>query len=184
MFVLITLFILPIQVAAFDYEENDIIIDYLPGDLDGNEKVTAADARLCIRAAAKLETLSAEQLKAADFDGTGKITTANARKILRASAKIEEIDVVVNIEPGQRIVAGPYINLPGGFLWSFNTTSAKTTITRISENNLAPGVVGNLDQFFTIVTDEDETFIVTLFKKCSWTGEIDCNFNLIINING
>jgi hypothetical protein len=62
---------------------------FLPGDVNGNGKLDADDARMAQRAAAKLETLTEEQLKAADMNGDGKITAADPREILRKSAKLE-----------------------------------------------------------------------------------------------
>ena len=57
------------------------------GDVDGNGRVTAADARLALRAAARLEELTAAQLRAADYDRSDKLTSADARYILRVAAK-------------------------------------------------------------------------------------------------
>lgn len=62
------------------------------GDLDGNGKLTAADARLALRASAKIEKLSEEQFAAADLDGNGKVTSAEARTILRAAAGLANIN--------------------------------------------------------------------------------------------
>ena len=61
----------------------------LMGDLDADGAVTAADARLALRAAVGLEILSEEQKKAADMDGDGEVTAADARKILRAAVGLE-----------------------------------------------------------------------------------------------
>lgn len=70
---------------------------YTAGDVDGNGKVTAADARLTLRASAYLETLTNEQAVAADVDGNGKVNAADARKILRAASKIEDITEATNV---------------------------------------------------------------------------------------
>lgn len=56
--VMITLLTLPLTASAYDHGENDYIIDLLPGDIDNDKKITSADARLCLRASAKLETLT------------------------------------------------------------------------------------------------------------------------------
>ena len=63
----------------------------VPGDADGDGKVTASDARIALRVAAKLDTLEGVFLKAADADGNGKINSSDARKALRVAAKLEEI---------------------------------------------------------------------------------------------
>lgn len=59
------------------------------GDVNGDGTVNAADARLALRASAKLEELSDMQKKAADVDSKDGITAADARKILRAAAKLD-----------------------------------------------------------------------------------------------
>lgn len=68
------------------------------GDVDGNEKVTAADARLVLRCSAKLEELNEEQLKSADVDFSGKVTSADARTILRVASKIEQFTKIDDSE--------------------------------------------------------------------------------------
>lgn len=56
------------------------------GDVNSDGRVTSADARLILRASAKLETLANAYFVAADVDGNGKITASDARKTLRVSA--------------------------------------------------------------------------------------------------
>ncbi len=63
--------------------------EYMPGDVDGNGQVLANDARLALRASAKLETLDEKQKKAADVDGSGEVLANDARQILRFSAKLQ-----------------------------------------------------------------------------------------------
>ena len=63
------------------------------GDIDGDGVIKAADARLALRAAVKLETLTDEQLKLADVDCSGDIKAADARSILRAAVKLEELSL-------------------------------------------------------------------------------------------
>ena len=66
-----------------------------PGDVDGDGKLTSADARLALRASVGLtdkgdvEKDSAGYL-ACDVDGDGKVTSADARLILRASVGLED----------------------------------------------------------------------------------------------
>jgi hypothetical protein len=59
------------------------------GDVNSDGKVTAADARLVLRASAGIDKLTEAQQKNADADSNGKITAADARIILRISAKLE-----------------------------------------------------------------------------------------------
>lgn len=57
------------------------------GDVDGNGSVTAADARLALRASVGLESYAVGSAKytAADYNSDGKITAEDARAILRIS---------------------------------------------------------------------------------------------------
>lgn len=63
----------------------------LLGDIDLDNSVTAADARLALRYAVKLESLSNLQKLAANVDKDLAITAADARLILRAAVKLEKI---------------------------------------------------------------------------------------------
>ncbi len=66
---------------------------WIPGDADGDGKVSSADARLTLRASVKLENIKAGSaaFKAADADKDGKLSSADARLILRASVKLEKL---------------------------------------------------------------------------------------------
>ena len=75
--------------ATFDYtvaKRNETRI----GDINGDGKVNAADARLALRGAAKVEILENSAFYAADVDADGKITAKDARKILRVAAGLEK----------------------------------------------------------------------------------------------
>ena len=73
--------------GQFDF--NRSYISFADGDVNGDGKVTAADARTILRAASKLENLSEEQKKTADVNNDGKITAADAREVLRKSSGLE-----------------------------------------------------------------------------------------------
>lgn len=85
--------------AGYDYYEvqkkvNELLkvsraIDVILGDIDGDGKITAADARLAMRAAVKLENLTPAQTEAGDVDKDGKITAADARAIIRKAVGLE-----------------------------------------------------------------------------------------------
>ena len=61
----------------------------LKGDVNGDGKLTAMDARLVLRIAARLDTPDEIQTIAADFDSSGKITASDARLVLRKAAKLD-----------------------------------------------------------------------------------------------
>ena len=58
----------------------------IPGDVNGDGKITAVDARWALQGAAKKRELSERQIKAADMNGDGKITAVDARQILKKAA--------------------------------------------------------------------------------------------------
>lgn len=178
--VLITILILPVSVSAYEYAENDAIIDFIPGDINGDRKVNATDARICLRAVSGLEALTDEQIKAVDFNGTGVISSANARSILRASSKLETITYTVKIEAGQRIVLSK-LDRVGAYDWVNQTASTETQIDRSSEIEFS-GDRGDFRQYFTIVTNEKNPFTVEFEQACPWTGEIKESFDLNIVI--
>ena len=64
---------------------------YYCGDVDMDGIISSADARLALRAAVKLETLSETASYLADADGDSAVTSADARLILRASVKLESL---------------------------------------------------------------------------------------------
>ncbi len=80
------------QIAP-DGTETDVpsVPDILAGDVDGNGKVTAGDARKALRISAHLAEPTERELLAADLDSNGKVTAGEARKILRVSARLDTL---------------------------------------------------------------------------------------------
>lgn len=70
------------------------------GDINSDDKISASDARIILRIAAKLEKVTDEEKKNADINADGNVTSADARIVLRISAKLESIDdYIVEVEP-------------------------------------------------------------------------------------
>ena len=70
----------------------DKVTIVVPGDVNGDGEVKAADARRALRAAVKIDTLNSYEKAAADLDNTSKkqqINSADARYILRAAVGLE-----------------------------------------------------------------------------------------------
>ena len=61
----------------------------LVGDSNGDGKLTAADARIALRAAVRLEPITDALLETSDINRDGAITASDARSILRAAVKLE-----------------------------------------------------------------------------------------------
>lgn len=62
----------------------------LLGDVDFSGKFEAADARLALRAAVKLDELDEKAFFVADVTGNGNLEAADARLILRAAVRLED----------------------------------------------------------------------------------------------
>ena len=65
---------------------------YMKGDVNNDGKITVDDARAALRAAVKLDVLSAAAYAAADVDGKKGVTVDDARLILRVSVKLDTFD--------------------------------------------------------------------------------------------
>lgn len=63
---------------------------YVLGDINGDDKVEVADARLALRAAVALEVLDEVQQKAGDVDKNDKVEVSDARLILRYAVGLEK----------------------------------------------------------------------------------------------
>lgn len=68
-------------------------VDFVPGDVNGDGEVNAADARLALRRAVGLETYEegSRAFLACDVDYNGEVNAADARLILRAAVGLEEL---------------------------------------------------------------------------------------------
>ncbi len=66
--------------------------DCLIGDVDGDGKIKAGDARKALRFSARLDTPTGMQSVLADVDGDGKVKASDARRILRYAARIQRED--------------------------------------------------------------------------------------------
>lgn len=64
---------------------------YRLGDFDLDGEITAADARMVLRAAVGLETLTDFQKLISDYDGNGDISAADARMVLRTCVGLETV---------------------------------------------------------------------------------------------
>ena len=79
--------------SEFVYTDGDGNRQSLPiavrGDIDGDGRIKASDARFTLRAAAKLDVLDPVKYYAADVDHSGKVNSGDARTILRVAAKLQ-----------------------------------------------------------------------------------------------
>lgn len=99
------------------------------GDVNGDGKVTAGDARLVLLTSANLHT--GIDLVHADIDNDGKITSIDARYILRASALLENLNC---IRLGHNIKNGTCINCG----YTEETTTVVETTTQEETTTTTP----------------------------------------------
>ena len=107
---------------------------FVLGDADGSGKITAMDARVVLRAAAKIEPLAEEYLAAADVNFDGKVTAMDARIILRAAAKVEELPEIPTDETTTAETTTAETT-------TAETTTAETTTAETTTAEPEPGVV-------------------------------------------
>lgn len=69
---------------------------FLLGDIDCNDEIDSADARLILRASVKLESFSDDIMQSADIDGNGKVDSADARIVLRIAVGLENVNDYYN----------------------------------------------------------------------------------------
>ena len=74
----------PISTNASSINTSSRII----GDLDGDFRITSADALLILRASVNLENLDKVGFKLADVDDDGTVTSADALDVLRYSVSL------------------------------------------------------------------------------------------------
>lgn len=74
-----------------DGTKKEIVV---PGDADGDGKISASDARLALRASVGLESYKEDSCyyKAANVESNDKMSASDARLILRASVGLEKLD--------------------------------------------------------------------------------------------
>lgn len=139
------------------------------GDLDGDGQKTVADARLCLRASANLETLSEVQKNAADVFGTGSITSAAARKILRIAVGLESAETqTVEMTTEWGVIIGSLKNAgSGAYNWSCTTDDGLTvTQTWRSDKVVNPG--DPVEQYFIFSAKEPGTYTAHFELRRSW----------------
>ncbi len=79
----------PTELSTTDEFDGELV--GITGDVNDDGRVNTKDARLILRYAARLSSLTELQKIAADADGNGKVTASDARRILRVSAKLETL---------------------------------------------------------------------------------------------
>ncbi len=96
------------------------------GDVDGDEAVTAADARIVLRVSVGLDYLPMQSLYFADADGSGDVTAADARLVLRYSVQLEAESSLSHFFKPSYIAPEPIADGNKFFMDSITVTEGQT----------------------------------------------------------
>ncbi len=142
------------------------------GDVDGDGKITASDARLCLRASVALEVLTEAQNVAADVNNSFDITSADARNILRTSVGLEsENNMTIKTTSDWGFVFGPLKNAGSGrYFWQCEVESDGLIFTQENVDNTDGKDGASEDIFFVFTPDKTGEYTV-IFKLANSTQE-------------
>lgn len=130
---------------------------YRLGDVNGDGKITLADARLCLRVAARLENiLSLTHADAADIDFNGTVSPSDARAILRIAARLDSTPVTLaETSPEWGCIIGPFsTKTASGFTWKCSTKSdTLSKHIKIQEFSVKSDDGLTEKQYFILTTD-------------------------------
>lgn len=130
------------------------------GDVDGNGKIEASDARLVLRFSVSLGTLTSQQQMVADVDTNAGITAADARLILRASVNLETLTLKQKTFNGH-IVNSDCIGIETGIVCSDPDCCGETLVPSFNDLVNVLKAQGSLNRQYSFsksveVTEEPE----------------------------
>lgn len=123
--VLCLVLLLAIPVSA----EPDVAAPFT-GDVNGDGKITATDARLTLRMATKLDKYTEADVLVADANGDGKISATDARLVLRVGARLSKLSV--GFDKDGKLNA---VNVLEGGKYSIIATTEEGSVTIIKNGN-------------------------------------------------
>lgn len=119
----------------------------LKGDVDMNGRITAADARTVLRAAARLDEITDTQKIIADVTGDSKVTASDARIILRRAANIEKDLGTVEIEDATEDTGTTETTKPDVTETTLPDVTETTTVVPAERTELSSGISLNYRTF-------------------------------------
>ncbi len=142
------------------------------GDVDGDSRIKASDARLCLRASAQLEELSFAQQNAADVNSDDVVNSMDARLILRASAEIERLPDMTPDGYGKSFFTiGPLVSFSStAYYWQaqYDEDVFEVREYRIVAQTLETGAIGNDCLHYFRVKVKNEELLKTGDKKITF----------------
>lgn len=187
---------LPDVVIRNSEDKDTVVVSVDPeawGDLDGDRNVTSADARICLRASAKLESLPEEQHLAADIYGDGEISARNARKILRVAARLDIFDCYtlnVKLRQGESLRIEKLMEY-GPYYWDYILQSNDAIAVRRESFSLYPTVDPNGEPIFgrtesisyTFTPKTTNGFSVKMVNKMPWEDNSKMDYAFSLNVD-
>lgn len=156
-------------------EEPDLFPELILGDVDGNKLINAADARLVLRVAAKLENVENINCIAADYNKDSVISASDARYILRFSAGLDPFEKT-EPEKSKLIKITPvcqYPDYPSGCeivatVMNLNYLGFDITNEEFVESFLPIGVAPYKLQGIWYSSDPNESFLGDPYSDKGW----------------
>lgn len=159
--------------------------DQRTGDVDSDGRITAADARLCLRAAAQLEELEYAQSIAADVNNSFDITSADARKILRFSAGLDTPDKMtfeLSVS-GWGCIIGPMKTTGSGrYFWHCKVNADGLSFTEETVESAEGKDGAPVESFFVFTPEKEGNYIVTFTLADSAENEILDTFSVNVSV--
>ena len=128
------------------------------GDVDGDGKISSADARLALRGSVGLETLTADFITRADVDKNGKVESSDARTILRAAVNLEKI---LQDDHEHTVDEWTPVQLKDGTYASYHTGVCTVC---------GAAVFGDHDDGISVIKESTCTEPGSAIQKCSFCG--------------
>ena len=173
--------------VSFDGRQVECVKICILGDINKNGTVTAADARLALRAAARLDEYEGIEKLAADVDKDGKSTSADARQILRVAASIDKFAspvMSIDIHKESLVIGG--LKNAGSGAYNWKCTVSEPDAFEITEEKI--GYDGEADgvpviQSFTLKPLKVGAYTVHFELIRSWETEPIDEFDVKVYVN-
>ncbi len=184
--ILLLICMIPVN-AAYETREQALapFLVCQKGDIDGDGRITTADARLCLRVVVGLEELNKIQLQAADVTGNGVVAISCARKILRASVGLEQLNSDRVRTSSDAVILKPLLTAGSGmYQWECTVVQGAefAEVQRSSYEISAPDTDGGpVEQVFSILLRKQGTFVFAFELKCAWSGEVLRQYTLTVD---
>lgn len=156
------------------------------GDISGDGKISAVDARQCLQLAANMQLdINLKQEKAADVNGDGKVSSIDARTILQMAAGVTTKDTVVTADSAWGVIIGPLQSSGStAYFWQYEAEDDGLTVDeKIFQHQNDPEIIGGKgNQYFIFTPEKSGTYTINFkFANANQTEVLD-EFNVILTV--